>query len=232
MSGEKQGREQTAAWSPRRFAHAGPASPSADPEAAQIGPAALDLHDMLLNAHTTARGNRHLETVLGAGAALCGEYALRAGGPPGLLDQPLAWIFGAPADGILYADARRGLVTIWDIVRGIAWAARSRSGEMPSIEAIVRRNDAQIGQAPYPPLTLPPQHLPRQYALNLPIKLRGDVDRIAFEHDLSPRQTALAVGMATSIVLKGADRAGFDGATLIGEIMVGVSRMKPLERAL
>jgi hypothetical protein len=46
--------------------------------------------------------------------------------------------------------------------------------------------------------------------------------------DLSPRQIALAIGAATAFILKNADNTGFDaviGATLIGEIMIAVSRM-------
>jgi len=220
---------------PAGFAELGRKPSGEDAEANQIGPASVDVERMLVAALTGAHGQQHLETMLAAGAALAGEYALRASAQPGFLDQPLPWIFGNPADPILYADERRGRVTVWGIVSAIALCARHRSADLPSIEAIVSRNDARIGQAPYPPLSVAKAHLPRHHAPNLPIKLRGRIDQIAFEHDLSPRQTALAIGMGTAIILKGADRTGFDafvGATLIGEVMIGVSRMKPLERPL
>jgi hypothetical protein len=220
---------------PPGFAALGPTPSREDPEASLIGPASVDVEQMLVAALTGAHGHQHLETMLAAGAALAGEYALRASAPAGFLDQALPWIIGNPADPILYADQRRGRATVWGLVSAIAMAARHRSADLPQIEAIVSRNDARIGQAPYPPLSVAKAHLPRHQAPNLPIKLRGRIDQIAFARDLSPRQIALAIGMGTAIILRGADRSGFDafvGATLIGEVMIGVSRMKPLERPL
>ncbi len=225
--------EEKAGASAPAFAGAGRLPPGEDPEASQVGPAAVDVEQMLNAAFTNAHGHRHIETALAAGAALAGEFALRASAAPGVLEQPLPWIFGHVADPILYADERKRRVTVWGIVRAIAMGAKHRSAELPLIEAIVKRNDAGIGQAPYPPLSLARIHHPRQYAPNLPIRLRDEIERIAFDHDLTPRQTALACGVGTAILLKGADRDGFDafvGATLIGEVMVGLSRMKPLER--
>jgi hypothetical protein len=201
----------------------------------RLAPMGLALQKILTSAYTEPNGRAHIETLLAAAAALAGEFALRAAAPPGTLDQDVGWFLGGAPDGLLYADEAKRQMTVWAMVKQIAAPARNRKGELPSIEAIVRKNDAQVGKAPYPPLSVPPDHFPHEYSPNAPVRFRAEIFRLAEMHGLNPRQAVLAIAATIAFILRQADDAGFDaaiGATLVGEVMVGVSRMKPLTKAL
>jgi hypothetical protein len=191
------------------------------------------LAQMMFDAYGEAGGRVHAETLLGAAAALVGEFALRATVPASKLDHMGGWVLGGAPDGLLYADEKPGgVLTIWTIV-GSALSTPGSHFVRPSIEDIVRRNSAQIGKSPYPPLTIPANHFPHEWSPNATLKLRSRVQQMAAARSLNPRQTALALGWALFHMLRQSKQMGLDptmAATLVGEVMIGVSRMMPLQK--
>lgn len=187
---------------------------------------------MMFDAYGEAGGRVHVETLIGAAAALAGEFALRATVPPDKLDHRDGWVLGGASDGLLYADEQSGVLTIWTLV-GVAFSTPGSQFIRPSIEDIVRRNAAQIGKSPYPLLTVPNSHFPHEWSPNATLKLRSKVQQIATARSLNARQTALALGWALSNILRQSKQTSIPplvAATLAGEIMIGVSRMMPLQK--
>lgn len=187
---------------------------------------------MFFDAYGEAGGRVHAETVIGAAAAMAGEFALRVSAPASTLERPQGWVVDRAVDRLLYSGESSGELTIWSLIK----VAVSDRGQAPlndvSIEDIVRRNDAQIGKSPYPPLSIPPKHFPREWSPNATIRLRQKVFAIAASHGLSPHETALALGWALFEILRQARSSGIEprvAATLAAEIMIGVSRMIPLK---
>ena len=190
--------------------------------------AATDLVAMLASAYTS-REQLKPEPAIAAGAALTGEFALRAAGvplpengsvPPGL------------ADDVLFAGAREGRPTAWMFLMHAAVEAGAASYELPDIEALAARI-AQEGGSAFPPLSVPEQHMPHEWLPNIAPRFRYRVIAVADVHDLSLRAVTIALAAATGqlIIRARDDLLPLIGLTLAAEIMLGATRMAPLVEA-
>ncbi|TAL27565.1 MAG: hypothetical protein EPN97_17005 [Alphaproteobacteria bacterium] len=180
----------------------------------------------LLDAYQDERGV-HAETVIGAAAALTGEHILRACHT----DEQLAgngWITSSPADAFLFEDEQD--ITIYDLIKAIT----GLKDDMPDMVAITVRTAQAIGGSPFPPLTVDQVNYPHEWSPNAGVTHRDAIMRMAEKRGLSPRERALALGMATAILINSA--AGMldkkISALLAMEIMTGVTKMKPLEQSV
>jgi len=212
-----------------------PAVPaSRDEDLARAEAAADELAQMLCHAYTDRNNRIHAATIVGGAAALTGEFALRAAG----IRLPKAgFVFGDPINEILF-EGGDDRATLWEIVERTAAAlglahedlpdAREIFGRIAAAAAAIMRNpdDGTV----FPPLSIPHEHYPKEWSPNAGPRLRGAVLEIAARHQLTPRQTALALGMATgNLVHQGKDllppKIAF---RLVVEIMFSTAKMVPL----
>jgi hypothetical protein len=187
--------------------------------------AATDLVALLASAYTL--GDRlQAECAIAAGAALTGEFALRAAGVPLPDKGPVP---AGLADDVLFAGAREGRPTAWMFLMHAAVEAGAASYELPDIEAVAARI-AQEGGSAFPPLSVPEQHVPHEWLPNIAPRFRYRVIAVADAHDLSLRAVTIALAAATGqlIIRVRDDLAPLIGLTLAAEIMLGAARMAPL----
>src|SRR5262249_40464854 len=95
--------------------------------------------------------------------------------------------------------------TLWQIIETTASAlglpredppdAREIFGRIAAAAAAIMqdRGDGIV----FPPLSIPDEHYPAEWSPNAGPRLRGAVREIAAKYGLTPRQTALGLGMAT-----------------------------------
>lgn len=207
-------------------ASASPAALAADlKKLAQVG-AKIAQH--LMQAYRDPRGI-HVETVVGAAAALAGEFALRASAPK-LPDS--GWIAGAPADALIYGGSDKIPVTLWSVVQVVMLGIGIDRSQMPDMRAIAERASANLGAAQFPPqLSVPPEHHPQEFSPNAAPRHRDRVTAIAREAGLDPTQTALALAFTVALLIKNAHGVVPAPilAALAAELMIAVTRMAPLQ---
>ena len=189
--------------------------------------AATDLLAMLSSAYTLQE-QLQPESAIAAGAALTGEFALRAAGMPlpenGLVSADLT-------SDVLFAGAREGRPTAWMFLMHASVEAGLASYDVPDIEAVAARIAAVDG---FPPLSVPEQHVPHEWPPNVAPRFRYRVIGVADVHDLSLRAVTIALAAATGqiIIRVRDDLPPLIGLTLAAEIMLGAARMVPLPQAV
>jgi hypothetical protein len=195
----------------------------------RLGQAGREIAQALISGYRDERGV-HAETIIGAAAALAGEFALRATGAE--LPKGPAWIVGGDVDKLLYG-AGEEKATMWALLKLAATNAGVPAGELPDIREIVARTTNAIGKAPFPPLTIPKENYPREWSPDACNRFRGTVRSIAKRLGLSPQETATAIAFATMTLIEQTKSIVPPKVTvtLAAEIMVGVSRMAPVEQA-
>jgi hypothetical protein len=195
-----------------------------------IVPAVEEITELLLKSYATGDKFVNAETVIGAAAALAGEYALRSTGQP--LPQTPTYIAGGPQDGILYTDMAKVPAgpTAWGIIVMAALQAGAAPGDVPSIPEVMTRTVAAFGKSPFPPLTVPLQYWPKEWSPNAGPRLRYKLGAIGIKYDLSAAELVLALAgaIARLIAMTKDVLAPAIAATLAAEIMIGTSRMSPL----
>jgi hypothetical protein len=196
--------------------------------------AAHALAQMLRHAYTDRHNCIHAPTIVGGAAALAGEFALRAAGLP---LPKMGFVFGDPINAILF-EGGDDQATLWEIIETTASAlglpredlpdAREIFGRIAAAAATImqRRGDGTV----FPPLSIPDEHYPTEWSPNAGPRLRGAVREIALRYWLTPRQTALALGMATgNLIHQGKDllppKIAF---RLAVEVMFATAKMAPL----
>jgi hypothetical protein len=193
----------------------------------KITVAAKSIEDVLVQAYRDQRGV-HAETVVGAAAALAGEFALRASG----VELPKkGWIAGGIADGLLFEPGDEKSLTLWRAIREWAIRAGADEAKLPKVEAVVAEVAQRVGGAPFPPLSVSFDRYPREWSPNAAPRFRERIMAIARDHALTPVETAFALAFVVGNLI---DRTKAIlppeiGATIALEIMIGVSRMAPLD---
>jgi hypothetical protein len=182
----------------------------------------------LMQAYRDPRGV-HVETIVGAAAVLAGEFALRASAPR-LPDS--GWIAGAPADALMHGGSEKIPVTLWSVVQVVVLSLGVDKAALPNMKAIALRASENLGASSFPPkLSVPQQHLPREFSPNAAPRFRNDVMAIAREAALTPAETALALGFTLGLLIKHAHSVVPAPilALLAAELMVAVTRVAPLK---
>jgi hypothetical protein len=203
----------------------------------------VQISKMLTAAYTKERGV-HSETILGAAAALAGEFALRATEP---VLPSSGWIESKPSRDLLFEGEARGKITMWSIikvsaVRAALEAARAKGAtthlaidqeiDLPEPTEVMRRVDGFSGSGIYPPLSIPPKHFPQEWSPNACPKFRAEILAIGARHDASPEDLALGIAFAIGFLINQTSRVlpPSIAATLALETMLGVARMAPLDK--
>jgi hypothetical protein len=200
--------------------------------------AAAELAEMLRDAYTDRDNRIHAPTVVGGAAALTGEFVLRAAGIP--LPRN-GFVFGDPINAILF-ESGDDQATVWEIIETTASALGLAEADLPDAPEIFGRIAAAAAaimqhrgdEIVYPPLSIPHAHYPAEWSPNAGPRLRGAVQEIAARFRLTPRQTALALAMATgNLIHQGQDvlppKIAF---RLAVEIMFSTAKMAPLSERI
>ncbi len=184
---------------------------------------------LLLKGYGNA-GNIHTETLLGAAAALAGESALLAA--ENNLPET-GWVFSEKALALIYNSPKSSDESVWAIIRTVLSTASSKDG-LPDPVEITRRIAGAVGDSHFPPLSIPKENHPHEWSPNACPNFRQQINQIAGQHNLNRTQRTMALGFALAYILK-QTRNVLDtkiAATLVLEMMIGVSRMVPLKEPL
>jgi hypothetical protein len=198
-----------------------------------IAAASKELTAFLLAQYKDRNGSIHASSVVGAAAALTGEFAQRATGIS-LAPGKLGYVFGDSINGILFEDAAKEQATIWDCLVLAARDAGLSDKDIPDPVEVIKNVVGAVGGPSFPPITVPPQYFPHEYSPNACVRLRPKVIDIADRLDLSRRDLALALAMTTyAIILLTRDTLPpAMGVRLAAEIAFGVAKMSPLTAPL
>jgi hypothetical protein len=219
---------------PLRAVDAPPVQPAA-PEAfnANIVPASKEFMAFLLGRYDSGDGLIHAESVIGAAAALTGEFAQRAAvgslgtGKPG-------YIFGDAINDLLIEGKARGRATVWDCIVHAARSTGLRESDIPDPIAVMKTVALAIGGPEFPPMTVPQKHYPHEYSPNACVRLRPHILKIADRYDLTREDLCIALAMATAGLI-GMTKDALPpviGVRLATEIAFGVAKMAPLNEAI
>lgn len=175
-------------------------------------------------------GRLHAETVLGAVAALAGEFAMRATVP----EVPTeGWIIGDEINGLLFEDSLNDaeVVTLWSIILRYARAAGATALDEPDWMEICRDNMLAITeQRSFPHLSVPQEHFPHEWSPEACPRFRPILFLLMEEHHLGLHEMALALaGVIGRLLLVCVPTLPISVALLlVAQIMKGVSCMTPL----
>lgn len=183
--------------------------------------------NFLISEYKNERGV-HAETIIGAMAALAGEFALRASEPT-LPDE--GWVHSETVNGILFENETKGQMTLWAAVRKGAIRRGASPDSLPDPQDVVACTAKSVGQSPFPPLSIPENYYPLEWSPNACPKYRAQIEKLAMEQGLSTTECAIALGFSVGLLIaKTSDiLPPAIAATLALEIMIGVSRMAPLK---
>jgi hypothetical protein len=171
----------------------------------------------------------HVETVLGALAALAGEKIVRTTGS----DLPSSgWLMLAASDALIYDPLDPNRITAWTILRTFAMSAGVPEEKLPRPDVIMRTATEAIGAAPFPPLSVPSEHFPQEWSPNAAPRFRKDIWQLQARYRFTDSQMTAAICYAIGHLIV-QTRATLDPAIaiqLVMEVMVGVTRMAPMVR--
>ena len=206
-----------------------------EPEAfnSNILPASKELTALLLARYDSGGGLIHAESIIGAAAALTGEFAQRAAGGPFGTGKP-GYVFGDAINEVLIEGNSQGRATVWDCLTHAARSTGLRESEIPDPIAVMKNVAAAAGGPEFPPLTVPKKNRPHEYSPNACVRLRPHVLKIADRYDLTGRDLCIAHGMATGglIQITKDTLSPAVGVRLAAEIAFGVAKMTPLNEPI
>lgn len=193
----------------------------------KISQAGGKIAQFLMQAYRDERGV-HVETIVGAAAALAGEFALRAS-VPRLPDS--GWIAGGPADALMFRGFPDKRITMWQVVQVVVLGTGTDMSQLPNLDLIATRASESIGKQFPPKLSVPVQHYPHEFSPNVGPRFRKDVAAIAHELGLDPTETALALAFTVGMLIKNAHNIVPANilALLAAELMVAMTRIAPLK---
>ena len=177
--------------------------------------------------HPAGRPGVHAETIIGAAAALAGEFALRAAEPK--LPEN-GWVISQGAHRIIFGDGGADPVGLWHLICEGAVQAGATPSALPQTEAVAARTAQAVGGSPYPPLSVPDKHYPHEWSPNACPRLRQAIEKTAAQHGIDHGDTARALALAIVLLIAQTKAVlpPATSATLALEIMAGVARMAPL----
>ncbi len=189
--------------------------------------ASKDVVNLLLETYKDERGV-HVETVIGAAAALAGAQALRAASPmlPGT-----QYVVSAEADDLLMKGSVTGQ-SLTGIILQFAENVGVARSELPDPREINNRVIAAFGTSRFPPLSVPQVNYPREWSPDATVRLRDRLDILFVSKELNAVEGAVACVAATASLIK-MTAESIDpkiSTTLALEIMIAVSHMRPLNR--
>jgi hypothetical protein len=187
----------------------------------RVTAAASEIVGMLQLAYGSNNGI-HAESVIGAAAAITGEWVLWALE----VDVPQeGWIVGDRINQIMFEGAN----AVARIVEAAVEGAKGSVDKLPTGEMLAANAAAAMGTPGYPPMTIPACHLPREWSPLAAPRFRQSIAEIARQQVLSSHETLVACAISVGILID-ATKGVLDptvAGTLALEIMVGVSHMSP-----
>ncbi len=199
-----------------------PASAGGERNVEPIFNAGKELLGIVVRYYSNERGV-HSETVIGALAALFGEWSLRASGAA-LPEQ--GWVLSSETNHLLIEGPR----PLWFVVAMFAERAGVPLDDQPDPMATIARTVAAFGKR-YPAVTVPEDHFPLEWSPVAGPRFRRHVQDVARRHNLQGADIAEACGIALGLILD-LTKDALDpriGVRLAQEVAFGVARMAPLK---
>jgi hypothetical protein len=208
-------------------------SPEPEQVNANAFPASKEFTRLLLANYGDRNGNVHAPSVIGAAAALTGEFAQRAGGVALNTGKP-GYVFGDAINAVLLEGGENGQVTVWHCLQRAARDAGLAERDLFDPIDVVKNIANAVGGPSFPPLTVPRQHYPHEYSPNACVRLRPRVIAIADQFNLSRRDLAiaLAISIYQLILLTKDVLPPAVSVRLAAEIAFGVAKMNPLNEVI
>ncbi|WP_417453883.1 hypothetical protein [Kiloniella sp.] len=189
--------------------------------------AGAEILKLLMQGYSSSSGV-HTETILGAAAALAGESALLAA-EDDIPDK--GWVMSEKAAQLIYDAPTSSDKTIWTLIR-IVLHNQKVEANLPDPADVAKRVAAAVGGSPFPPLSISQEHYPHEWSPNACPNYRLQINDIAERHGLDRTGKAMAMGFVIGFLLAKSKEA-LDtevAATLVLEVMIGVSHMIPLTK--
>jgi hypothetical protein len=214
---------------------AAPLRPDADLDTEKLALVARDLISMLYGAYSRGEDAPHPETVIGAVAALTGEFMLRATGLP---LPKIGFVFDDQIDDMLYMSDEH--MTIWNAIETVTAVTRLEAKDLPQPSALIQRVGCGVALAMqgegknFPPLSVPYENYPEEWSPNAGVRLRNSVFEIGRKHGCTRWQLAFALAYATVGIIRDAQEvlSPAIGVKLAAEILFATARMAPIEQPI
>jgi hypothetical protein len=118
------------------------------------------------------------------------------------------------------------------IILKFAESAGAPRDRLPDPQAINQRVIAAFGSNSYPPLSVPKANYPHEWSPDATVRHRERIDALLAAYKLNPVEGSAALTAATAGLVKLTAKTldPLIGATLALEIVIGVTKMRPLER--
>ena len=188
--------------------------------------AGVELTRLLVRSYKTRHGV-HAETVIGGAAALAGDFALRAveRNPPAS-----GFVSSEAVSALLFGTDPLGTTGLCGVIRQGAVKAGADEAAIPELEDITARTAQAMEGGPYPPLSVPAEHIPQEWSPNACPRLRGAVAEICQSHGLSGVKAATALVIACAFLINETRQVlpPEIGARIALETMIAVARMAPV----
>ncbi len=209
-----------------------PAQQSFDQRLTRAG---LAIASQVFNAYDgtdpSAASGVHVPTVISVLATLAAEAALQAATLNRRAESEIApggWVLGGPADGILFSSADDGVRTIWQVIAAGSAAAGVAQADMPDMATVLAHAQANVGEKPYPVLTVASTFRPKALLRAAAARLRHPIHGFAADEGLcTPHEQALACGAAIANVIRNESRPEVL-TRLAAEVLLGAARLAPL----
>ena len=189
------------------------------------------IQESLLSAYKEPDSRVSVETVIGAAAALTGEFALRAVLPPKLQSSEKWIVAGDHINGLLFEEP--SILTVWKVLgMHIVVSKIGTQADMPDWVDVCKRQSQSLGDNFFPNLKVDPYYYPHEWSPVACPRFRENVQALATEYKLTPYETALALGSGTGeIIALGKDVLPVKiGMQLAADVMKGVSYMLPWDK--
>ena len=192
-----------------------------------LSPARDELVQYLIKHYFRPPLGVRVEDIVGALSALIGEWVLRNVHQDQLPQEQ--WIISPAVNKLLLEDEN----CIWDQIIQTVAAIGADLDKIPSKEQTAARVVAAFGKA-YPPLSVPQDHYPHEWSPNAGPVHRAKIQEIADKYGLRAGEVIVLLKQALIAMLIETKRViPIEVATTLAlEMMVAVSKMRPLEEAI
>lgn len=191
-----------------------------------VARAGAEIAKFLIQAYRNERGV-HSETVIGAAAALTGEFALRAA--EAVLPEK-GWVFSERANRLLFGRMTGSKLDLWSIICHGAVRAGASERDLPDPVVALKRTAAAVGGSPFPALSVPTQHFPHEWSPNACPRFRTHIAKYGADHGIAGTDLAFALAIAIAMLIEQTKAVlpPVIAATIALDIMLGVTKMVPL----
>lgn len=185
----------------------------------------------MLIKHYASDNGVHAETIIGAASALTGAAALQA------FESKLperGWVTSEKVSLFAFGADENDSNCLWATIVNGALEAGVPIDRIPSRRDVDRRAVEAFGGSPYPPLSVPAEHYPKEWSLEAVPRFRSELADISERNKIGLVEQAIALALSTSVLIRQCAKV-LDpeiAVRLALEVMVGSLHMVPLTETM